>query len=206
MRRCYSRLMEATSERLALEGLLETLPGVVDFDLERDIRGAIVQVRALVADRQAGARLHEMIVRTVGRHFAEERLFISTPAERARVRLIGVTSTLVRERVRVEVTVGLERASVSKSCSGLTDVSSRLVLAASATAEAVAQLLRWEGKVPVEEVGMVRLGGRRVSFAVLRMTRGGAVVQLYGMAETDGGLIEDAAARAVLDALNRAAG
>ncbi|MGH2812545.1 MAG: hypothetical protein ACRDI1_07525 [Actinomycetota bacterium] len=190
-------------ERLALEERLAGLPGVIDLNLDRDERGAVLRVRATVSDEHSALELRRNVASVVGERFAAERLDLKTPTPAGRVRLMQVSSSTRRDQAVVEVSVGTEDQSVSSSQEGMSYPGSALRLAANAALEAVVELMGRPAEARLLDVTITRIAGETVVVAGITVGGKGGVERLYGASGIGDGAPEAAAARAVLDAVNR---
>lgn len=200
--------------RLLLENLLESHPGIEEFSLERDLRGAILHVRAVVRDDEAKARLHELVARTIGRNFAEERLAVFTSgnngAPSGRVLLEEVETTMRDGEVSVLVALAADQRSSQARRSGARQHGATLRLAAEATLEALSDLVQWNASVAVDQADVIGsewgskwADGEALVLVGLILQSPRATTRLYGVSRATSGVHEAAAAKAVLSAVNR---
>lgn len=193
--------------RLLLENLIESHPGVEEFSLERDLRGAILHVRAVVRDDETKARLHEMVARTIGRNFANERLAVFTSSSNGnisgRVLLDEVQATLRNGEVLVDVALIAENQRSQASRSGARSMGANLRLAAEATLGALSDLVQWNASVAVDQADLIEVDGEPLVLVGLVLQSSRATTRLYGVSRAEPGGQESAAAKAVLSALNR---
>lgn len=195
------------NDRLLLETLIESQPGVQDFSLERDFRGAVLQVRATVTDEQSRARLTEMVARTIGRHFAEERLIITTLEKNGqdlgRVRLAEVSTTVRGGRIRADVSLTLDGHVAGRGREGTNQPGASMRLSAGAAVDALTELLGWDASVAIEHVALNRLDDETIVVVGVVLQTSRILTRLYGVSRVGSAAAEAAAARAVLAALNR---
>lgn len=188
--------------RLALEDEISAQPGVVSVAFERDPRGAVLGIRATVADRDARDRIRELVAARVGRPFADERLSVIQHGE-GRIRIIEVASSIRRHEASVEVSLAQNgrRSMAAQNTTGYTGSTVRL--AAVAALDAVSKLLERSGDLMLEDVATTSLGGETTVIVSLQFRGMRGWRRRYGISGVGDGLPEAAAARAVLDALNR---
>ncbi|MCA1840592.1 MAG: hypothetical protein ABR507_09255 [Actinomycetota bacterium] len=218
--------MEGT---LALQQRIRALPGVLDFRVKRDVRGAVMQVDALVSDDASAIVVSRELVALVGARFVAERASIrvahsdaeqeaaqtngsstghepsklsNIPIETRRIRIVQVSSTLQREQTSVEVVLALDGETAKSTRTGPSIPGASLRLAAVSAVEGVNKI--W-GPIEalIEDVATLALGGESVVVVALAVNLPEGWQRLHGASGTSDGAPEAAAVRAVLAALNR---
>ena len=210
---------------------ISAIPGVLDFQVDRGPRGAVMKVRVTVSDDDVRSSVVQALAALLGPRFVAERADIHLPRrdlhvngsngsvdpkvtvaserkatdtvrEARRIKLVQVSSTLHDGQTLVEVTLDLNGHDVTCGREGPSIAGASLRLAAAATIEAVNKV--WEPiEAMIEDVSTAAVGGESVVVAAVAVNLTDGWHRLYGASGTRDASPEAAAVRAVLFALNR---